>query len=65
MNMALVELKGRVQPETYSAFEMYAVQNRKIEDVCAFLEMSPASVYTAKSRCIAALKEIIANLEEK
>ena len=65
LNMALVELRARVQPETYSAFEMYALQNRKIDDVCAFLDMSPASVYTAKSRCIATLKEIIANLEDK
>ena len=65
LNMALVELRGRVQPETYSAFEMYAMQNRKLDEVCKFLDMSPASVYTAKSRCVAALKEIIANLEEK
>lgn len=65
LNMALVELKGRVQPETYSAFEMYAMQNRKLDEVCKFLDMLPASVYTAKSRCIATLKEIIASLEEK
>ncbi len=65
LNMALVELKGRVQPETYAAFEMYAMQNRKLDEVCKFLDMSPASVYTAKSRCIATLKEIIASLEEK
>ncbi len=65
LNMALVELKGRVQPETYAAFEMYAMQNRNLRAVCEFLDMSETSVYTAKSRCIAALKEIIANLEEK
>jgi len=65
LNMALVELRGRVQPETYSAFEMYALQNRKLREVCEFLDMSETSVYTAKSRCIAALKDIIANLEEK
>ena len=65
LNMALVELRGRVQPETYSAFEMYAMQNRKLSEVCKFLDMSESSVYTAKSRCIAVLKEIIASLEEK
>ena len=65
LNMALVELRARVQPETYSAFEMYALQNRKLREVCEFLDMSESSVYTAKSRCIAALKDIIANLEEK
>ena len=65
LNMALVELRARVQPETYSAFEMYALQNRPLAEVCSFLDMSPASVYTAKSRCISTLKEIIANLEDK
>ena len=65
LNMALIELRGRVQPETYSAFEMYAMQNRNLHEVCEFLDMSESSVYTAKSRCIAALKEIIASLEEK
>ena len=65
LNMALVELKGRVQAETYVAFEMYALQNRPVQDVAEFLNISIASVYTAKSRCITALKEIIADLEEK
>ena len=65
LNMALVELKGRVQPETYAAFEMYAMQRRNLREVCDFLDMSETSVYTAKSRCVAALKDIIANLEEK
>ena len=65
MNMAVTELKGRVQPETYVAFEMYALQNRPAQEVAAFLNISVASVYTAKNRCAAALKEIIKNLEEK
>ena len=63
--MALTELKGHVQPETYMAFEMYAMQERPVQEVAKFLDMPPASVYTAKSRCIAALKEIISNLEER
>lgn len=65
LNMALAELKGHVQPETYVAFEMYAVQNRSVQEVADFLNMSISSVYTAKSRCISTLKDIIRNLEEK
>lgn len=65
LHMAMTELKGRVQPETFVAFEMYAVQNRKVEDVAEFLNLSVSSVYTAKSRCISALKKIIKDLEEK
>ena len=63
--MALTELKGHVQPETYVAFEMYAMQERSVQEVAGFLNMSVASVYTAKSRCVAALKEIISKLEEQ
>jgi len=63
--MALTELKSKVQPETFVAFEMYALQNQKVEETASFLNMSVSSVYTAKSRCIAALKEIISNMEEK
>ena len=65
LNMAMQELKNRVQAETYAAFEMYALQKRKVEDVADFLNMSVSSVYTAKSRCISTLKEIIRDLEEK
>ena len=65
LNMAMTELRGRVQPETYVAFEMYAVQNRKVEDVANFLNLSVSSVYTAKSRCISTLREIIKDLEDK
>lgn len=65
LHMAMTELKGRVQPETFVAFEMYAVQNRKVEEVANFLNLSVSSVYTAKSRCISALREIIKDLEDK
>ena len=63
--MALAELKGHVQPETYMAFEMYAIQDRPVQEVADFLDLPIASVYTAKSRCITELKEIIAKLEDK
>jgi DNA-directed RNA polymerase specialized sigma24 family protein len=63
--MANEELKNRVKPETFVAFEMYAIQNRSVEEVAEFLNMSISSVYTAKSRCITTLKEIIKELDEK
>ena len=65
LNMALAELKDRVRPETYVAFEMYAIQNRPVREVAEFLNISVASVYTAKNRCAATLREIINTLEEK
>ena len=65
LNQAMVELKNRVQPETFAAFEMYAVQNRNVQEVAEFLNLSVASVYTAKSRCVSALRDIIKDLEDK
>ena len=65
LNQAMVELKNRVQPETFAAFEMYAVQNRNVQAVAEFLNLSVSSVYTAKSRCVSALREIIKDLEDK
>lgn len=64
LTMALMELRTRIRAETYLAFEMYALQNKPVEDVARFLNLSVSSVYTAKSRCVAALKEIIKTLEE-
>ena len=63
--MALAELRGRVQAETYIAFEMYALHERPVKEVAEFLNISISSVYTAKSRCIATLKDIITTLEDK
>ena len=63
--MALVELRERVQPETYAAFEMYALHERSVEEVAQFLNMSVSSIYTAKSRCISTLRDIIKTLDER
>ncbi len=65
LTMALAELRGRVQADTYLAFEMYALHERPVKEVADFLNISIASVYTAKSRCIATLKEIITALEDR
>ena len=65
LNMALVELKERVQPETYAAFEMYALHERNAEEVAKFLNISVSNIYTAKSRCISTLREIIKTLDER
>ncbi len=65
LNMALFELKTQVQPDTYVAFELYALQQKPVREVAEFLHMSVSAVYTAKSRCIADLKKIMANLEER
>ena len=62
---AMVELKNHVQAVTFSAFEMYALQGRPVKEVADFLNLSVNSVYVAKNRCIATIKEIIEDLEKK
>ena len=65
LTQAMVELRGRVRAETYSAFEMYAVQGHPVQEVADFLNISVNSVYVAKNRCIALLKGFIETLERR
>ncbi|OQA29079.1 MAG: RNA polymerase sigma factor [Chloroflexi bacterium ADurb.Bin344] len=60
---ALLELKKQVEDDTFEAFNLYAMQGRKISEVSEFLEMSVSSIYVAKNRCINKLKIIINDLE--
>ena len=62
---ALDELRSQVQPVTFSAFEMYAIQEHPVKEVADFLQLSVNSVYVAKNRCIAALKRIIEKLDQR
>ena len=64
MKMALDELKHKIEPLTYQAFDLYALQNCAAEEVAAWLKISVNSVYLAKTRSIAKLKEIISNLPD-
>ena len=64
LNQALSELRQKVQPSTYSAFDLYALQNRPVKEVSKVLNLSVDSVYVAKNRCVAALKQIIAKIEK-
>lgn len=61
---AQAELKSRVSPETFQAYELYAVQGRPVEKVAAFLECSVNQVYQAKKRCFAMMREILLKMNE-
>ena len=58
------ELKSRVSPETFQAYQLYAVQGRPVEKVAAFLECSNNQVYQAKKRCFAMMREILLKMNE-
>ena len=59
------ELKTRVAPETFQAYELYAVQNRPVEKVAAYLDCSVNQVYQAKKRCFAMMREILLKMNEQ
>ena len=61
---AEIELKKRVLPKTYQAYELYAVQKRPVEKVAEFLGCSVNQVYQAKKRCFAMLREIICKMND-
>ncbi|MBQ7208542.1 MAG: sigma-70 family RNA polymerase sigma factor [Lentisphaeria bacterium] len=59
------ELKVRVAPETFQAYELYAVQNRPVKKVAAYLGCSENQVYQAKKRCFAMMREILLRMNEQ
>ena len=58
------ELRKRVSPDTFQAYQLYAVQGRPVEKVAAFLECSTNQVYQAKKRCFAMMREILLKMNE-
>lgn len=62
---AFEKLRERVEPDTWQAYEMYAIQNRPVEKVAAYLDYTVNQVYQAKKRCTAMLREIITALNEQ
>ena len=62
---ALVELKGEIEPKTYQAFELYAIDGWSPAETAKFTGMSVNSVYVAKNRAMEKLKDIISKLKEQ
>ena len=57
---ALALLRKRVAPETYLAFDLHMRQALPVEEVMRTLSVNRQFVYTAKTRCLKTLKQIIA-----
>ena len=65
MTEGLKELRNHVEPITYQAFEMFAIKKHRADETAEFLGLSVSSVYTARSRCVAKLRNIIEDLEKR
>lgn len=59
LNVALLELREKVEPETFDAFQMYALQERQPREVADALSISESAVYVYKNRCVKHLRAII------
>lgn len=64
LNQAMEELKNKIEPETYQAFELYTIEEWAPKKVAEFLDMKVGSVYTAKNRAVEKLREIIKEQQE-
>ena len=62
---AAEQVRPAVQPVTWQAFWLTAVEGKSGKEVAAALGMSVAAVYLAKSRVMARLKEKIRQVEEQ
>ena len=59
LNVALMELREKVDPGTFDAFQMYVLQERHPREVADALSISESAVYVYKNRCVRHLREII------
>ena len=62
---ALERLRNQVKPETFLAFELTAFQGKSPRAAAEFIHMDPDMVYVARSRCLARLREIIAEINRE
>jgi len=59
---AFALLAQRVDEKTFQAFDLYAVKGCPVKQTAALLDLTPNQIYVAKSRCLAHLRDIIAQL---
>ena len=59
LNVALMELREKVDPGTFDAFQMYVLQDRQPKEVADALSISESAVYVYKNRCVRHLRLII------
>ncbi len=60
---AETRLKAKVDARTFLAYQLFAVQNRPLEEVAAGLSLTANQIYLAKSRCLKHLRTIVDELK--
>ena len=64
MREAMKELRFKIEPTTFQAFELCSIQGEKPQKVAKLLDMKVNAVYACKNRAISQLKEIIQEISE-
>lgn len=59
---ALTMVRREVEPKTYQAFDLYALQGVDAREVARFLGISTAAVYTYKTRVLEKLRPLVQEL---
>jgi RNA polymerase sigma-70 factor, ECF subfamily len=62
---ALAQVRREIEPATYQAFDLYALQGTDAREVARFLGISVASVYTSKSRVLERLRPLVRRLMDE
>lgn len=62
---ALAIVRTQVEPKTYQAFDLYAVQGVDAGEVARFLGVSVSAVYAYKNRVLERLKPLVQELMNK
>lgn len=61
--IAMREVQARVQPHTWQAFEMLAIEDRSGADVAGMLDMEVNTAYVARKKVQRMIRETIARLD--
>lgn len=63
--ICLERVAQEVEPSTFQAFELYAVENKRPVQVAELLGLKVNAVYIAKSRVIRRMREMLAQMERE
>jgi RNA polymerase sigma-70 factor (ECF subfamily) len=63
LQRCLQQARREMDPKVFSAFELYALSQKPIEEVCRQLSMSRNAVYIAKSRVLSKLRQLEQDFE--
>ena len=64
LTRCLSKARSEFDKKTYQAFEMYALKQQSIEEICQELNLSRNAIYIAKSRVLTKIRELKKHYED-